>query len=298
MQEKDKKLIDLFCDNLLLGRGFSENTERAYRADLTAMAEWFECGILDRFTVNDLRGYIRHIKSKGLDNNSISRAISTIRTFGRWLLETGRNSSNPAKVLTMPRSDHKLPGYLSFEEVMQVLNSFNLSKPKGIRDRAVVELIYGTGIRAAEVASIVLNNLDLPARTLRVLGKGDKERIVPIPAETVNAVQKWLKVRSSYLKAKRTDPMTVFISIRGRKLDPRDIRRIVAAGVKCAARAVGATPHTFRHSFATHLLDNGADLRAIQDMLGHSSLSTTQVYTHLTTSKLREAYKKAHPRGE
>ena len=99
MQEKDKKLIDLFCDNLLLGRGFSENTERAYRADLTAMAEWFECGILDRFTVNDLRGYIRHIKSKGLDNNSISRAISTIRTFGRWLLETGRNSSNPAKHL-------------------------------------------------------------------------------------------------------------------------------------------------------------------------------------------------------
>jgi len=298
MQETDKELIDLFCDNLLLGRGFSEHTERAYRTDLTAMAEWFETGILDKFTVNGLRGYMRHIRSRRLDNNSIARVVSSIRTFGRWLLETGRYSSNPAKLLTMPKSDQKLPGYLSFEEVTAVLDSYDTSKPKGIRDRAVVEIIYGTGIRAEETASIKLNNIDLTERTLRVLGKGDKERIVPIPDKTIVVIQNWLNVRSEFLNDNGDDPQTVFICVRGRKLDQRDIRRIVASGVKCAARAVGATPHTFRHSFATHLLDRGADLRAIQDMLGHSSLSTTQIYTHLTTGRLREAYKKAHPRGE
>ena len=198
----------------------------------------------------------------------------------------------------MPRSSPGLPGFLSVAEVKQVLESYDLSTTLGIRNRAIVEILYGAGLRAAETVSVTLTGLDTAQRQVSVTGKGDRERIVPLPEPTCVFLDRWLGQRSLFLPDGGGDPGTVFISVRGRKLDPRDIRRIVACGVSRAARAAGATPHTFRHSFATHLLDNGADLRAVQDMLGHSSLSTTQVYTHLTMERLRKAYRKAHPRGK
>jgi len=198
----------------------------------------------------------------------------------------------------MPRVPQKLPGFLSVSEVDQVLESYDTSTPIGVRNRAVVELLYGSGLRAAECASLKLADLDTGQMQVRVSGKGDRERIVPVPSGTMEALKDWLCRRSSMVADERPDPGTLFLSVRGRKLDPRDIRRIVANGVNLAARAAGATPHTFRHSFATHLLDNGADLRAVQEMLGHASLSTTQAYTHLTRERLRDAYRQAHPRGE
>jgi site-specific recombinase XerD len=297
VQEEDRGLIGAFCDDLLLGRGLSEHTIRAYRTDLARFAEWCGEGILRSFTPDRLRGFVRHETARGLESVSISRTVSVLRTFGRWLRETGRTGTDPASMLTVPKVHRNLPGFLSVSEVAQVIESYDTSTVPGIRNRAVVELLYGTGIRASEAVSVGVPDLDLRAGLLRVLGKGRKERVVPVSGRALDALERWLGVRGELL-GDRSDPGTIFVSVRGRRLDPRDLRRIVARGVNRAARAAGATPHTFRHSFATHLLERGADLRAVQDMLGHASLSTTQVYTHLTAARLREVYRKAHPRGE
>jgi len=301
LQKEYCELIEDFCKDLIHGRKFSENTVKAYRADLYRFHEWQHAGdILKGFTVNQLRGYLRYEASRQLDARSLAREVSSLRTFGAWLLETGRLSGgkNPAKLLSMPRTPSRLPGFLSVREVLQVIESYDVSKPLGRRNRAIVELLYGAGLRASEAASVLLTGLDLNTRQIKVMGKGKRERIVPLPKLTCGSLKAWVTARSEIAASSTEDPGTLFLSVRGRKLDPRDIRRIVGCGVMSAARAAGASPHTFRHSFATHLLDNGADLRAVQDMLGHASLSTTQVYTHLTMERLKESYKKAHPRGE
>jgi site-specific recombinase XerD len=303
MPEEDLRVtVEAFCQDLIHGRRLSTNTVRAYRGDLSRFSAWRsgeerEVGEA-LFTTRRLRGFLRSEAARGLDGSSLARMVSTLRSFGAWLLETGRLDANPATLLTMPRVPDRLPGFLSIAEVLQVLESYDSSTPPGARNRAVVELLYGSGLRAGECASLRIADLDVGQCQLRVVGKGDKERIVPIPSLTLERVVDWLRERSLMLDAARGDPGTVFLSIRGRALDPRDIRRIVANGVSKAARAAGASPHTFRHSFATHLLDRGADLRAVQEMLGHASLSTTQGYTHLTRERLRDSYRKAHPRGE
>ncbi|MCK5115243.1 MAG: tyrosine recombinase XerC [Candidatus Aegiribacteria sp.] len=300
MQEENRDLIEDFCRDLLYGRRFSSNTVKAYKADLYRFSGWqHELSILDGFTLTELRGFLRHEASRGLDSKSLAREVSSLRTFGNWLLETERLfSGNPAKLIAMPKIPVSLPGFLSVSEVRMVIDSYDESTVLGRRNRAIVELLYGAGLRASETASATMCGLDLKTREIRIMGKGKRERIVPLPELTCRSLQSWINSRSELTADSADDPGTVFVSIHGRKLDPRDIRRIVAFGVKHAARAAGASPHTFRHSFATHLLDNGADLRAVQDMLGHASLSTTQVYTHLTMERLREAYRKAHPRGE
>ncbi|MBN2586706.1 MAG: tyrosine recombinase XerC [Candidatus Fermentibacteraceae bacterium] len=299
MQEEDIGLIEDFCMDLRHGRKFSENTIRAYRADMYRFfRHQHSRNLLDGFTVNEIRGFMRNETARGIDSRSLSRELSTLRTFGNWLMETGRSPKNPARLVAMPRSRAGLPGFLSVAEVRRVLDTYDGSAVLDIRNRAVVEILYGAGLRAAETVSITLSGLDTSERQVSVTGKGDRERIVPLPEPTCRYLDRWLGRRGELLTGGRADPGTVFVSARGRKLDPRDIRRIVACGVSKAARAAGATPHTFRHSFATHLLDNGADLRAVQDMLGHASLSTTQIYTHLTMERLRKAYRKAHPRGK
>ncbi|OPL18483.1 MAG: hypothetical protein AVO35_03905 [Candidatus Aegiribacteria sp. MLS_C] len=285
--------------DLRYGRGLSENTVRAYRADLMRFFEYHSAeDPLAGFTVSGIRGFLRHETARGVESRSLSRELSTLRTFGNWLMETGRHDANPARLVAMPRTSPGLPGFLSIAEVKQVLETYDLSTILGVRNRAIVEILYGAGLRAAEAASLSVSGLDIGARQVTVTGKGNRERIVPLPEPTCRYIDRWLSRRSELVGDGAEDPGTLFVSVRGRKLDPRDIRRIVAFGVGRAARAAGATPHTFRHSFATHLLDNGADLRAVQDMLGHASLSTTQMYTHLTMERLRQAYRKAHPRGK
>ncbi len=300
LQKENCDLIESFCCDLIHGRKFSDNTVKAYKADIYRFMNWqHHDNIIDGFTLTELRGFLRHESSRDLDSKSLAREVSSLRTFGSWLLETERLiSNNPARLITMPKTPVRLPGFLSVSEVSQVIDSYDVSTILGRRNRAVVELLYGAGLRASETASVLLSGLDLRERQIRVMGKGKRERIVPLPFLTCRSLQSWVDTRRELEPASAADPGTLFLSIRGRKLDPRDIRRIVACGVKNAARAAGASPHTFRHSFATHLLDNGADLRAVQDMLGHASLSTTQVYTHLTMERLRKSYIKAHPRGK
>lgn len=299
LQEENIELIEQFCQDLLHGKKFSEHTIRAYRADMYRFYKWCSSDdIIESFNTLNLRSYLRHEAGRDLDSKTLVREVSSLRTFGGWLQETDRISGNPARLLIMPRVSEKLPGFLSISEVIQVINSYDESTALGKRNRAIVELLYGAGLRAAETVTLRLSDMDLKQKQVRVVGKGNRERIIPVPGLACISLESWLSARIELIRNYNPDPGTFFVSVRGRKLDPRDIRRIVAVGVRSAARAAGATPHTFRHSFATHLLDNGADLRAVQEMLGHASLSTTQVYTHLTRERLKEAYRKAHPRGK
>lgn len=299
-ENKGKELIREFSLDMKNSRGLASNSISAYVSDLMKFMNWNRGRVLEQsYNLDNLRGFIRHEVSRGLSSRSVSRIVSSLRIFGNWLLKTRRIEYNPASLLTMPKVRKHLPGFLDIQEVEIIINSFDADDPLSLRNRAILEFLYGAGLRAAESVSLRLRDVDFSKGTVRVVGKGRKERIVPVTGKAIESAARWIKSgREVVLRNIKSESEYLFVSIRGRKLDPRDVRRIVAHGVKKASRAVGATPHTFRHSFATHLLDRGADLRAVQDMLGHSSLSTTQIYTHLTTERLRETYSKAHPRGE
>lgn len=295
MQEEDRLILEDFSNELLHGRGLSPLTVNAY---LKQMTDFINTGgsFNVEFTTENIRGYIMKRSSQGLSRRSIARIVSCFRTFSSWLYDTGRFPSNPAATLRYPGASKTLPGFLGVGEVKSVLQSFDTESPQGVRNRTVVEVLYGTGLRAAETASLLLSGIDTVNKLLKVMGKGRRERIVPMPEGTSLWISRWKELRNGFISG--DDPGTLFVSVRGRKLDPRDIRRIVASGVKNAARAAGATPHTFRHSFATHLLDAGADIRTVQELLGHAGIGTTQIYTHLTTEKLKGIYMKTHPRGK
>lgn len=295
MQEEDRLIIAAFHDELLHGRGLSPLTARAYTSELTAYSRSgrsFSAG----FDGESMRNYMMERAAKGLSRRSLARMVSCFRTFSSWLYETGRSSTDAALTLKPPRVSPGLPGFLGIGEVRSVLEAFDTETTLGIRNRAVLEVLYGTGLRASETASLTLAGTDTTEGLVRVMGKGRRERIVPIPEGSRARILNWMEKRHEFIKGE--DPGSLFLSVRGRKLDPRDIRRIVSSGVMRAARAAGATPHTFRHSFATHLLNAGADIRTVQELLGHAGIGTTQVYTHLTTDKLKGIYMKTHPRGK
>jgi len=293
LQEEDRLILQDFREELLHGRGLSAHTVHAYTVQI---GDYLKKREGNTFSTETMRNYIMDRSASGLSKRSIARMVSCFRTFSTWMFETGRAEFDTGQALKPPRVTTALPGFLGIAEVKSVLCSFKSTGPKSIRDRAILEVLYGAGLRAAEAASIPVTGVNSDSCTLKVLGKGRRERIIPVPAGTLEKISNWLDVRSTFIKG--DDPGTLFVSIRGRKLDPRDIRRIVTLGVSGAARAAGATPHTFRHSFATHLLDAGADIRTVQELLGHKGIGTTQIYTHLTTEKLKGVYMKTHPRGK
>ena len=197
MQKENCELIEKFCSDLLHGRRFSRNTVKAYRADLYRFYNWQHTdNLLENFTVTAIRGFLRHETSRELDSNTLAREVSTLRTFGNWLLETERMSLNPAKLITMPKTPVRLPGFLSVREVQQVIDSYDTSSVLGIRNRAVVDLLYGAGLRASETVSVMLSGLDLNVREIRIMGKGKRERIVPVPEMTCRSLQSWIDRRS------------------------------------------------------------------------------------------------------
>lgn len=298
VQEDDLEILKLFCEEMAGRRGLASASVAAYRSDLARFSLHRPGGLARGPDLDSMRSFLRSEVGRGLCPRSVAREVSSLRAFCNWLVETGRAEGNRAKLLTMPRVSKKLPGFLGVQEVLMVLESYDTSTIIGTRNRAVVELLYGTGIRASEASSAKLCDIDLDRGILRVVaGKGGRDRVVPVAGQALASLRNWVERRHELASGLEPGPW-LFLSVRGRRLDPRDIRRIVDAGVRKAARATGATPHTFRHSFATHLLDRGADLRAVQEMLGHSSLSTTQIYTHLTSERLKAAYRKAHPRGQ
>ncbi len=290
-----------FLDYLTYERNVSINTVSAYRTDLESFVsflcnDYFTLGRdqLDFRKVDNLtiRAYLAHLARRRLSRSSTARHLSALRSFFRHLMREGGADSNPARAVATPKREKHLPSVMQPSEVVLLLEQPDCSTPLGIRDRAFLELMYASGLRISELVGIDLDDIELRARLVKVRGKGSKERIVPFGSKAQEAVRAYLPVRRV-----STDENALFLNYRGERITARSVRRLFDRYVRAAALRAGLSPHTLRHSFATHLLNAGADLRGIQELLGHASLSTTQKYTHLNDWELLKVYKKAHPRA-
>src|SRR3954449_8024498 len=285
-------------DSYLKARGMAEKTRIAYGTDMAQLAEWAAAQGLDPFTLDQrmLRRYAGVISERGLSKSSVARKIASIRAFYRHLVQRGLLEANPADLVATPKKDQYLPRVLKPAEAAEVLDAIPSGAPLELRDRAMFEVAYGCGLRAEELVNLDVEDLDPDAEEMRVTGKGSKTRIVPAGEPAWRALELYLDRARPKLAndgaGARAEP-ALFISKTGRRLSTSDVRR----RLRHAGGGPGVTPHTLRHSFATHLLEGGADLRAIQELLGHASISTTQTYTRIESRRLRRAYAKAHPRA-
>jgi len=283
-------------------RNLSVHTLRAYEREAAAFREFAaaEMGCDDPAAVTPaaVRAYLASLHSRRLSRVSMQRALGALRTFFRFLAREGWVGSNPARVVPTPRAPKPLPEVVTAPQVSELLGALP-DTPAGRRDRAALELLYGSGLRAAELVGLDLDDVDLGRRLVRVRGKGGKERVVPFGRPAEQALRAYLPDRAAWRAAaatgERREPL--FVNQRGSRLSDRSLRRIMTAAVQLLASLHHLHPHTLRHAFATHLLEAGMDLRAIQELLGHASLSTTQRYTHLDLAHLMETYRRAHPKA-
>lgn len=307
LTEVTAALLAEFEDYLRLERGRSEHTIRAYLGDLRALfAHLNRVGGDDpsQVRLSELRTWLANQHAAGSERASIARRAAAIRAFFAWAHHTGRLPSDPAASLRSPRVDHRLPMTVEIDQIRAVLDAATdaataatepLDRAEARRDLALVELLYSTGVRVSEACGLDLDDVDFDRGLVRVLGKGNKERIAPLGRPAQRALQDWLDSRS--VLAGPAARRALFVGQRGQRLDPRVARRIVHRSLAAVAGTPDLGPHGLRHAMATHLLEGGADLRAVQEMLGHASLATTQLYTHVTTDRLRSAYQQAHPRA-
>ncbi len=294
-----KTMIDRFLHYLIVEKGLSENTLSAYHHDLNRFSAYLKKkGILDFTIVNalNLRAFILELKQQGLSARSIARHQATLRSFFRFLVLEGIVEINPAEEIQSPKMTRSLPEVLTSQEIEGLLDQPDLKTPLGVRDRAMLETLYATGMRVSELIHLSLNQVNLESGYALVYGKGSKERMVPLGSEAIRWITLYLNtVRGSLLK-KKESPI-LFIGRPGKGLT----RQLFWKRLKDYGRKAGIqkhlTPHLLRHSFATHLLERGADLRSVQMMLGHADISTTQIYTHITGERLKKVHQKYHPRG-
>ncbi len=281
--------ITEFISFLRSERDASEHTLRAYRNDLSEFEDWLQefTGITDikKVTRNNVRDFLGSLGRYGYERTSISRKTSSIKSFLKFLVRENVLKANPALSIKYPKQRRKLPSFLSVEQMNDMLGK-DLSQ----RDRAIIELIYGSGMRASEICSLNTKDLDFSNETVKVKGKGKKERIVPLTRKAKEALL-------DYLSPNRDKATPLFLNRFGKRLSTRSLQRIVGKYIRSVAEVTRSSPHTLRHTFATHLIDKGCDLRTVQELLGHSSISTTQIYTHLTPETLKRVYKRAHPRA-
>ena len=288
-----------FLDYLRLNRNVSPHTAAAYGSDLSQFIAYAEraTGRKGRLQPKHLdldliRGFLGELHREGQSRASVARKVSALRTFVRYLRREGLIESDPAALAVAPKREVKVPAHLTVDEMAQLLEMPDAEAPLGMRDRAILELFYASGIRLSELVALDLEDVDLSGRMVRVMGKGRKERIVPFNQKAAATLRTWLKARSGI-----TQGDAVFVNARGGRLTGRSIQRLVARYVRGCSTRFGISPHALRHSFATHLLQAGADLRAIQELLGHVRLTTTQRYTHVNVAQLLDVYRKSHPRA-
>lgn len=289
--------IDSYIEYLAVERSSPDNTITAYENDLNDFISWLdEKGISVKKVVgNDLARYTSHCTRKKLKATSISRRLSTIRQFYRFLLEEGLVASDPTRDLAIPKRGKYLPEILSTDEVDRLLNSPDVSTPMGIRDKAMLELLYATGLRVTELVELKMPNLNMNVGYLICRGKGDKERLVPMGEAARRWVQDYIDVVRPALVKTASD--VLFCSNRGSAMTRQNFWYMIRKYACSAGIFKSISPHILRHSFATHLLTGGADLRSVQMMLGHADISTTQIYTHVTSKRLKEIHEQYHPRG-
>jgi integrase/recombinase XerC len=312
--------LHAFLESLRLNRNASAHTVRAYQSDLTQFLTSL-AGRLDRpvaslrpsdFDLGSVRGFLAERHKTGNSRASAARKLAAVRAFARYLRREGRVERDPASLVSAPRREVKLPAHLREDEMTQLLETPDLAEALGRRDRAILELFYASGLRLSELVGLDLEDVNLSRRLVRVLGKGGKERIVPFNTSTAEAIRTYLRDRETLSsgrtgagpsrrdrssgRAARVDPL--FVNYRGGRLTARSVHRLVRRYVAACSTRFGISPHAIRHSFATHLLARGADLRSIQELLGHARLSTTQRYTHVNAAQLLAVYRKSHPRAQ
>lgn len=295
--------VDAFADHLVRERDRSEHTVRAYAGDVRACLTW--CAgegstSLADIDLSALRAWLGTLASGGAARSTLSRRSAAVRTFFAWARRTGRVETDPALRLASPRRQRTLPDVLTTDGATAVLDVAAVAAddedPIHLRNRAVLELLYATGIRVGELTGLDVDDVDRHRRVVRVLGKGRKERMVPFGQPADAALAEWLE-RGRPLVARADSGPALFLGRRGRRVDPRQVREVVHSLLAHVPDAPDLGPHGLRHSAATHLLEGGADLRMVQELLGHSSLATTQIYTHVSLDRLRDSYRQAHPRA-
>lgn len=299
------ELVDAFARHLVSERGHSEHTRRAYVSDVANLLEFAEVerGVaqLEQLRLADLRAWLAELSRQGSARSTIARRAASARTFLRWATRTGRIPQDPSLRLVAPRRQAGLPGVLRQSEAAALLDLAAVAAdgedadPIAIRDRAVLELLYASAIRVGELVALDVDDVDLTRNVVRVMGKGAKERTVPFGLPARRAIEAWLGARRSV--ALPNSGPALFLGRRGRRTDPRQVRTAVHEMLGRVVDAPDLGPHGLRHSAATHLLEGGADLRMVQELLGHTSLATTQVYTHVSVARLRASYEQAHPRA-
>lgn len=294
--------ISRFLRYLLVERNASQLTIKSYREDLRALNDYLtesygHAPAPAEITALDLRGYVAALHEAGYAKTSVSRRLASLRSFYRFAQREGLAAANPAKPLRNPRPDRTLPHFLSTDDIGRLLQAPAEDDPAGLRDRAMLETMYSAGLRVSELVGVNDGDLDLEQGLVRIRGKGRRERLSPLGSYAVKALQRCLAVRKLSAKESQGPAAPVFVNKTGRRLTTRSVARMLEKYLRLTGLDTRTTPHTLRHSFATHLLDRGADIRSVQELLGHKSLVTTQIYTHVSTTGLREAYEHAHPRA-
>jgi integrase/recombinase XerC len=317
-----KERVSEFLEHLLLNENASQHTVRAYESDLTQFIAFVARAAgrrrsdltPDDFTHVNIRAFLGELQKRGISRASAARKLAAIRTFARYLRREGVLEGDPSALVGTPKREQRLPAHLGEAEMARLLEMPDTSHPLGRRDRAILELFYASGLRLSELVGLDIEDVNLSSRVVRVMGKGRKERLVPFNRSTEAALRAWLKDWESYaaqgLSARpsraalrreaprrRQSGHPLFLNYAGGRLSTRSVDRLVRKYVAACNTRFGISPHALRHSFATHLLQRGADLRAIQELLGHARLSTTQRYTHVNAAQLMEAYRKAHPKA-
>ncbi|NLX05965.1 MAG: tyrosine recombinase XerC [Phycisphaerae bacterium] len=319
------ELINEFIDYLRFEKHFSNYTARCYGADLRQFVEttiqdgatgqaaaeprgadgqvatMVQSGVREKLLAvgpDDIRRFLAYLHEQNYSRSSTARKLATLRSFYKFLVRRGYLGVNPVAAIRTPKQERRLPKCLSYEQIQKLLETPNADELLGSRDRAMLETIYSTGVRVSELVSLNVSDVDFLGGMLHIKGKGSRERLTPIGHAAMLAVKKYLQMRQQQAQqGQAQDGQALFVNKHGQRLSTRSVRRKLDKYLIQAGLDPTISPHTLRHSFATHLLNNGADLRSVQELLGHQSISTTQIYTHLTTEKLKESYEKAHPRS-
>lgn len=285
--------MDPFSYHLAIERQLSPNTVSSYSAEASSLAVFLNGKPAAECTSDDIAAYLQQ-RSKNLSKRSQAHVLSALRSYFDFLILEGERKDNPCDQLDAPKLGRYLPEVLSVEEVSDIIESVPLQKPGDIRDRAILEVLYGCGLRVSELCSLELSQVYADKSFIRVIGKGDKERLVPIGAPALEAINMWLQVRPEPASADVSD--LVFLNLRGGRLSRVSVFNMVKQRAMLAGIHKEISPHTFRHSFATHLVENGADLRIVQEMLGHESILTTEIYTHIDSQTWQKSVLEHHPR--
>jgi integrase/recombinase XerC len=292
-----------FLRHLALEKNASDHTVKSYREDLTQALEFFRTKAnsrpleLSQLTTRLLRAYLAWLHEQKYAKTTVARRLSAVRSWCRFLCRQGMLTVNPADGLRAPRQDRNLPHFLPEEALLRLLAAPPADTPLGVRDRAILETLYSAGLRVSELTGLNLDDVDFDSGLATVRGKGKRERLALLGPQALEALKQWREQRATMLGGRARGQAAVFLNKNGSRLTSRSVGRLLEKYLAQAGIDPRTSPHTLRHSFATHLLDHGADIRSVQELLGHRSLGTTQVYTHVTTTRLQESYQKAHPRA-